>query len=161
MCIRDRDETDGNTASKKLALCQERLDILQQEVTVNGEKKPLFDDNTLFASKWSQLQARYELLSKQKDWKTYLSITDVQNLNISGDTLKNSLTANQQKAQKYLCLLYTSCNEKTILASCMMVNSETGAIHDLPAIADVYKRQPATAATAPSSRWFPSSGSSR
>lgn len=97
-----QDETDGNTASKKLALCQERLDILQQEVTVNGEKKPLFDDNTLFASKWSQLQARYELLSKQKDWKTYLSITDVQNLNISGDTLKNSLTANQQKAQKYL-----------------------------------------------------------
>lgn len=69
---------------------------------MNGEKKPLFDDNTLFASKWSQLQARYELLSKQKDWKTYLSITDVQNLNISGDTLKNSLTANQQKAQKYL-----------------------------------------------------------
>ena len=51
-----QDETDGNTASKKLALCQERLDILQQEVTVNGEKKPLFDDNTLFASKWSQLQ---------------------------------------------------------------------------------------------------------
>ena len=97
-----QDETDGNTASKKLALCQERLDILQQEVTVNGEKKPLFDDNTLFASKWSQLQARYELLAKQKDWKTYLSITDVQNLNISGDTLKNSLTANQQKAQKYL-----------------------------------------------------------
>lgn len=97
-----QDETDGNTASKKLALCQERLDILQQEVTVNGEKKPLFDDNTLFASKWSQLQARYELLSKQKDWKTYLSITDVQNLNISGDTLRNSLTANQQKAQKYL-----------------------------------------------------------
>ena len=97
-----QDETDGNTASKKLALCQERLDILQQEVTVNGEKKPLFDDNTLFASKWSQLQARYELLSKQKDWKTYLSITDVQNLNISGDTLKNTLAANQQKAQKYL-----------------------------------------------------------
>ena len=97
-----QDETDGNTASKKLALCQERLDILQQEVTVNGEKKPLFDDNTLFASKWSQLQARYELLSKQKDWKTYLSVADVQNLNISGDTLKNSLTANQQKAQKYL-----------------------------------------------------------
>ena len=97
-----QDETDGNTASKKLALCQERLDILQQEVTVNGEKKPLFDDNTLFASKWSQLQARYELLSKQKDWKTYLSVADVQNLNISGDTLKSSLTANQQKAQKYL-----------------------------------------------------------
>ncbi len=97
-----QDETDGNTASKKLALCQERLDILQQEVTVNGEKKPLFDDNTLFASKWSQLQARYELLSKQKDWKTYLSVTDVQNLNIAGDTLKASLTANQQRAQKYL-----------------------------------------------------------
>ena len=34
-----QDETDGNTASKKLALCQERLDILQQEVTVNGEKE--------------------------------------------------------------------------------------------------------------------------
>lgn len=28
-----------------------------------------------------------------------------------------------------------ACNEKTILASCMMVNSETGAIHDIPAIA--------------------------
>lgn len=97
-----QDETDGNTASKKLALCQERLDILQQEVTVNGEKKPLFDDNTLFASKWSQLQARYELLSKQKDWKTYLSVADVQNLNIAGDALKATLTANQQRAQKYL-----------------------------------------------------------
>ena len=30
-----------------------------------------------------------------------------------------------------------ACNEKTILASCMMVNSETGAIHDLPAIAGI------------------------
>ena len=97
-----QDETDNNTASKKLTLCQERLDILQQEVVINGEKKKLFEDNTLFASSWSQLQARYELLSKQKDWKTYLSITDVQNLNISGDALKATLTANQQRAQKYL-----------------------------------------------------------
>ena len=97
-----QDETDSNTASKKLALCQERLDVLQQEVTVNGEKVPLFNDTKLFASKWSQLQSRYELLAKQKDWKTYLSVTDVQDLNISGDTLKNTLTANQQKAQKYL-----------------------------------------------------------
>lgn len=96
------EETDQNTASKKLVLCQERLDILQQQVTVNGEKVPLFSDTQLFASKWSQLQSRYELLAKQKDWKTYLSVTDVQDLNISGDTLKNTLTANQQKAQKYL-----------------------------------------------------------
>lgn len=97
-----QDETDSHTASKKFALCQERLDVLQQEVTVNGEKVPLFNDTKLFASKWSQLQSRYELLAKQKDWKTYLSVTDVQDLNISGDTLKNTLTANQQKAQKYL-----------------------------------------------------------
>ena len=33
-----------------------------------------------------------------------------------------------------------ACNEKTILASCMMVNSETGAIHDLPAIAAACRR---------------------
>lgn len=97
-----QDETDNNTASKKLTLCQERLDILQQEVVINGEKKKLFEDNTLFASSWSQLQARYELLAKQKDWKTYLSVADVQNLNIAGDVLKATLTANQQKAQKYL-----------------------------------------------------------
>lgn len=97
-----QDETDNNTASKKLTLCQERLDVLQQEVTVNGEKVPLFNDTKLFASKWSQLQGRYELLAKQKDWKTYLSVSDVQDLNISGDTLKNTLAANQQKAQKYL-----------------------------------------------------------
>ena len=95
-----QDETDNNTASKKLTLCQERLDILQQEVVINGEKKKLFEDNTLFASSWSQLQARYELLAKQKDWKTYLSVADVQNLNISGDALKSTLTANQQRAQK-------------------------------------------------------------
>ena len=97
-----QDETDNNTASKKLTLCQERLDILQQEVVINGEKKQLFDDNMLFASSWSQLQARYELLAKQKDWKTYLSVADVQNLNIAGDALKATLTANQQRAQKYL-----------------------------------------------------------
>lgn len=97
-----QDETDNNTASKKLTLCQERLDILQQEVVINGEKKKLFEDDTLFASSWSQLQARYELLAKQKDWKTYLSVADVQNLNISGDVLKATLTANQQRAQKYL-----------------------------------------------------------
>ena len=97
-----QDETDNNTASKKLTLCQERLDILQQEVVINGEKKKLFEDDTLFASNWSQLQARYELLAKQKDWKTYLSVADVQNLNIAGDVLKATLTANQQKAQKYL-----------------------------------------------------------
>lgn len=97
-----QDETDNNTASKKLTLCQERLDILQQEVVINGEKKKLFEDDTLFASNWSQLQARYELLAKQKDWKTYLSVADVQNLNIAGDVLKATLTANQQRAQKYL-----------------------------------------------------------
>lgn len=97
-----QDETDNNTASKKLTLCQERLDILQQEVVINGEKKKLFEDDTLFASNWSQLQGRYELLAKQKDWKTYLSVADVQNLNISGDVLKATLTANQQRAQKYL-----------------------------------------------------------
>lgn len=97
-----QDETDNNTASKKLTLCQERLDILQQEVVINGEKKKLFEDDTLFASNWSQLQARYELLAKQKDWKTYLSVADVQNLNIAGDALKATLTANQQRAQKYL-----------------------------------------------------------
>lgn len=97
-----QDETDNNTASKKLTLCQERLDILQQEVVINGEKKKLFEDDTLFASSWSQLQARYELLAKQKDWKTYLSVADVQNLNIAGDALKSTLTANQQRAQKYL-----------------------------------------------------------
>ena len=34
-----------------------------------------------------------------------------------------------------------ACNEKTILASCMMVNSETGAIHDLPAIAAACRRK--------------------
>ena len=34
-----------------------------------------------------------------------------------------------------------ACNEKTILASCMMVNSETGAIHDLPAIATACRRK--------------------
>ena len=96
------EETDQNTASKKLTLCQERLDILQQQVTVNGEKVPLFSDTQLFASKWSQLQGRYQLLTQQKDWQLYLSVSDVQDLNISGDTLKNTLTANQQKAQKYL-----------------------------------------------------------
>ena len=34
-----------------------------------------------------------------------------------------------------------ACNEKTILASCMMVNSETGAIHDIPAIAAACRRK--------------------
>ena len=97
-----QDETDSNTASKKLALCQERLDVLQQEVTVNGEKVPLFNDTKLFASKWSQLQSRYQLLTQQKDWQLYLSVSDVQNLNISGDSLQSTLTANQQRAQKYL-----------------------------------------------------------
>ena len=96
------EETDQNTASKKLALCQERLDILQQQVTVNGEKVPLFSDTQLFASKWSQLQGRYQLLTQQKDWQLYLSVSDVQDLNISGDSLQSTLTANQQKAQKYL-----------------------------------------------------------
>ena len=97
-----QDETDSNTASKKLALCQERLDVLQQEVTVNGEKVPLFNDTKLFASKWSQLQGRYQLLTQQKDWQLYLSVSDVQDLNISGDSLQSTLTANQQRAQKYL-----------------------------------------------------------
>ena len=97
-----QDETDSNTASKKLALCQERLDVLQQEVTVNGEKVPLFNDTKLFASKWSQLQSRYQLLTQQKDWQLYLSVSDVQDLNISGDSLQSTLTANQQRAQKYL-----------------------------------------------------------
>ena len=96
------EETDQNTASKKLALCQERLDILQQQVTVNGEKVPLFSDTQLFASKWSQLQGRYQLLTQQKDWQLYLSVSDVQDLNISGDSLQSTLTANQQRAQKYL-----------------------------------------------------------
>lgn len=96
------EETDQNTASKKLVLCQERLDILQQQVTVNGEKVPLFSDTQLFASKWSQLQGRYQLLTQQKDWQLYLSVSDVQDLNISGDSLQSTLTANQQKAQKYL-----------------------------------------------------------
>ena len=35
----------------------------------------------------------------------------------------------------------TACNEKTILASCMMVNSETGAIHDISAIAAACRRK--------------------
>ena len=96
------EETDQNTASKKLTLCQERLDILQQQVTVNGEKVPLFSDTQLFASKWSQLQGRYQLLTQQKDWQLYLSVSDVQDLNISGDSLQSTLTANQQRAQKYL-----------------------------------------------------------
>lgn len=96
------EETDQNTASKKLVLCQERLDILQQQVTVNGEKVPLFSDTQLFASKWSQLQGRYQLLTQQKDWQLYLSVSDVQDLNISGDSLQSTLTANQQRAQKYL-----------------------------------------------------------
>ena len=96
------EETDQNTASKKHALCQERLDILQQQVTVNGEKVPLFSDTQLFASKWSQLQGRYQLLTQQKDWQLYLSVSDVQDLNISGDSLQSTLTANQQRAQKYL-----------------------------------------------------------
>lgn len=34
-----------------------------------------------------------------------------------------------------------ACNEKTILVSCMMVNSETGAIHDIPAIAAACRRK--------------------
>ena len=34
-----------------------------------------------------------------------------------------------------------ACNEKTILASCMMVNSVTVAIHDLPAIAAACRRK--------------------
>ena len=34
-----------------------------------------------------------------------------------------------------------ACNEKTILASCMMVNSETGTIHDIPAIAAACRRK--------------------
>ena len=96
------EETDQNTASKKLTLCQERLDVLQQQVTVNGEKVPLFSDTQLFASKWSQLQGRYQLLTQQKDWQLYLAVSDVQNLNISGDSLQSTLTANQQRAQKYL-----------------------------------------------------------
>ena len=96
------EETDQNTASKKLTLCQERLDILQQQVTVNGEKIPLFSDTQLFASKWSQLQGRYQLLTQQKDWQLYLSVSDVQDLNISGDSLQSTLTANQQRAQKFL-----------------------------------------------------------
>ncbi len=33
-----------------------------------------------------------------------------------------------------------ACNEKTILVSCMMVNSETGTIHDIPAIAAACRR---------------------
>lgn len=33
-----------------------------------------------------------------------------------------------------------ACNEKTILVSCMMVNSETGAVHDIPAIAAACRR---------------------
>ena len=96
------EETDQNTASKKLTLCQERLDVLQQQVTVNGEKVPLFSDTQLFASKWSQLQSRYQLLTQQKDWQLYLAVSDVQDLNISGDSLQSTLTANQQRAQKYL-----------------------------------------------------------
>ena len=34
-----------------------------------------------------------------------------------------------------------ACNEKTILVSCMMVNSETGMIHDIPAIAAACRPQ--------------------
>lgn len=34
-----------------------------------------------------------------------------------------------------------ACNEKTVLASCMMVNSETGALHDIPAIAAACRRK--------------------
>ena len=34
-----------------------------------------------------------------------------------------------------------ACDEKTILASCMMVNSETGALHDIPAIAAACRRK--------------------
>lgn len=33
------------------------------------------------------------------------------------------------------------CDEKTVLASCMMVNSETGALHDIPAIAAACRRK--------------------
>ena len=34
-----------------------------------------------------------------------------------------------------------ACDEKTVLASCMMVNSETGALHDIPAIAAACRRK--------------------
>ena len=34
-----------------------------------------------------------------------------------------------------------ACNEKTILVSCMMVNSETGALHNIPAIAAACRRK--------------------
>ena len=34
-----------------------------------------------------------------------------------------------------------ACDEKTVLASCMMVNSETGALHDIPAVAAACRRK--------------------
>lgn len=34
-----------------------------------------------------------------------------------------------------------ACDEKTVLASCMMVNSETGALHNIPAIAAACRRK--------------------
>lgn len=34
-----------------------------------------------------------------------------------------------------------ACDEKTVLASCMMVNSETGALHDIPAITAACRRK--------------------
>lgn len=99
-----QDEEEQNTASKKLALCQERLDILQQEVTFEGEKVPLFKDTVLFASKWSQLQPRYKLLAKEKKtWKLYLSVKDVRDLEkIDGEKLQKLFEENQKKAKKYL-----------------------------------------------------------
>ncbi len=100
-----QEEEAQNTASKKLVLCQERLDILQQKVDFEDEKDiPLFDDKVLYATKWEQLQPRYKLLSKEKKtWKLYLTVKDVRDLEkIDGEKLQKLFEANQQKAKKYL-----------------------------------------------------------
>ena len=100
-----QEEEAQNTASKKLVLCQERLDILQQKVDFEDEKNiPLFDDKVLYATKWEQLQPRYKLLSKEKKtWKLYLTVKDVRDLEkIDGEKLQKLFEANQQKAKKYL-----------------------------------------------------------
>ena len=98
-------EEEQNTASKKLALCQERLNVLQQKVDFEDQKDvPLFSDKTLFATKWAQLEPRYKLLSKEKKtWKLYLSVKDVRDLEkIDGEKLQKLFETNQQKAKKYL-----------------------------------------------------------
>lgn len=91
-------EEKNLSPSNKLALCEERIKVLQQQV--GGA--PLLTDQQLFASDWSQLEGRYNLLSKNSDVFLYLSVADVQNMSISSATLQSNYSANKAKAAKYL-----------------------------------------------------------